>query len=89
VQRYPIEWAAALRDMISREPELLLPAHGLPIAGRERIARVLGDIATAARPTLLVLYHQLFFGASDSTLVAEVRSRFRGRVVSARDLDRF
>ena len=47
VQRYPIEWAAALREMIARQPELLLPAHGLPIEGRERIARVLGDIAGA------------------------------------------
>jgi ribonuclease BN (tRNA processing enzyme) len=52
-------------------------------------ATQLGDIATAARPRLLVLYHQLFFGASDSTLTAEVRSRFSGRVVSAKDLDRF
>jgi glyoxylase-like metal-dependent hydrolase (beta-lactamase superfamily II) len=47
VQRFPIEWAAALREMIAREPELLLPAHGLPIEGRERIARVLDDIAGA------------------------------------------
>ncbi len=52
-------------------------------------ATQLGDIATQARPKLLVLYHQLYFSASDSTLVAEVRSRFNGRVVSARDLDRF
>ena len=52
-------------------------------------ATQLGDIATAARPGLLVLYHQAYFSASDSTLVAEVRSRFKGRVVSARDLDRF
>lgn len=52
-------------------------------------ATQLGDIATQARPSVLVLYHQLYFGASDSTLVAEVRSRFSGRVVSARDLDRF
>ena len=33
VQRYPLEWAAALRDMIAAGPELLVPAHGLPIAG--------------------------------------------------------
>lgn len=52
-------------------------------------ATQLGDIATAARPAVLVLYHQLFFGATDSTLVGEVRARFRGRVVSAKDLDRF
>ena len=47
VQRWPIEWAAALRDMIAKQPELLLPAHGLPIAGKDRIARVLDEIATA------------------------------------------
>ncbi|MES3033764.1 MAG: MBL fold metallo-hydrolase [Gemmatimonadota bacterium] len=52
-------------------------------------ATQLGDIATRARPALLVLYHQLFFGASDATLLREVRSRFGGRVVSAKDLDRF
>ena len=47
VQRYPLEWAAALRAMSAVGPELLVPAHGLPIAGRERIARVLDEIATA------------------------------------------
>jgi glyoxylase-like metal-dependent hydrolase (beta-lactamase superfamily II) len=47
VQRYPIEWAAALRDMAAHGPELLLPAHGLPIEGRERIGQVLGTIAGA------------------------------------------
>ena len=47
VQRYPIDWAVALRKMISQQPELLLPAHGLPIAGKDRIARVLDAIATA------------------------------------------
>ena len=47
VQRYPAEWARALRSMAALEPELLLPAHGLPIGGRDRIARVLDDVATA------------------------------------------
>ena len=47
VQRYPLEWAKALRDMAAKEPELLLPAHGLPIEGRDRIAGVLDTIATA------------------------------------------
>lgn len=50
-------------------------------------ATQLGDIATQAKPKLLILNHQLFFGASDERLLAEVRSRFSGRVVSARDLD--
>lgn len=47
VQRYPAEWAAALRAMMALEPELLLPAHGLPVAGRARIVQVLGDTAAA------------------------------------------
>ena len=45
VQRYPSEWAAALRDMAAMEPELLLPAHGLPIAGASRIREVLLEVA--------------------------------------------
>ncbi len=47
VQRWPVEWAATLRKMIAKGPELLLPAHGLPIEGKERIAMVLDDIASA------------------------------------------
>ena len=47
VQRYPLEWAAALRRMIGLQPTLLLPAHGLPIEGTERIAGVLDGIASA------------------------------------------
>ena len=46
-QRYPREWACALRDMIAMEPELFLPAHGLPIEGRDRIRYVLGSVADA------------------------------------------
>ena len=47
VQSYPLEWAKALRDMAAKEPELLLPAHGLPIEGKARIATVLDTIASA------------------------------------------
>ena len=50
-------------------------------------AMQLGDIAAQAKPRLLILNHQLFFGASDEKLLEEVRSRFPGRVVSAKDLD--
>ena len=45
VQRYPLEWAAALREMAAREAELLLPAHGLPVGGRDRVRTVLLDAA--------------------------------------------
>jgi alkyl sulfatase BDS1-like metallo-beta-lactamase superfamily hydrolase len=57
VQRYPAEWAAALREMAELGAELLLPAHGLPIAGRDRIRGCLSDAAAAlehlVRETLL------------------------------------
>jgi glyoxylase-like metal-dependent hydrolase (beta-lactamase superfamily II) len=45
VQRYPLEWAAALRRMVALEPEFLLPGHGLPIIGADRISRALTDTA--------------------------------------------
>lgn len=46
----------------------------------------LGDLATRARPKLLVLYHQLYWGDDDAALVKQVRTRYRGAVVSAHDL---
>lgn len=46
-QRYPREWAAALREMAAMDAELFLPAHGLPIGGRDRIKRVLTEVAEA------------------------------------------
>jgi alkyl sulfatase BDS1-like metallo-beta-lactamase superfamily hydrolase len=45
VQRYPREWAHALREMAALEPSLLLPGHGWPIAGAERVQRALTDTA--------------------------------------------
>lgn len=45
VQRYPREWAAAMRDMAAQGAELFLPAHGLPIAGEHRIRQVLIEVA--------------------------------------------
>lgn len=45
VQRYPAEWAAAMRAMASMDAELFIPAHGLPIAGSARIKRVLTEVA--------------------------------------------
>lgn len=45
VQRYPREWAVAMRDMAGQGAELFLPAHGLPIAGRDRIQTVLTEVA--------------------------------------------
>jgi alkyl sulfatase BDS1-like metallo-beta-lactamase superfamily hydrolase len=44
-QRYPREWAEALRKMAKLEPESLFPGHGPPILGAERVARALAESA--------------------------------------------
>ena len=49
----------------------------------------LATLAAKARPGLLVLYHQLFWGTTDEALVAEVKRGYEGKVVSGRDLDVF
>jgi ribonuclease BN (tRNA processing enzyme) len=50
----------------------------------------LAALAARARPKVLVLYHQLFWGATDEDLVKELRAAgYAGRVVSGRDLDVF
>jgi ribonuclease Z len=46
----------------------------------------LGDVATKARPKLLVLYHQIPSGVPDEDFLREVRMRYKGVVVSGRDL---
>jgi len=47
----------------------------------------LAAIATRAKPKLLVLYHQMFHGASEGEMLHEVREHYAGAVVSAHDLD--
>ncbi len=47
----------------------------------------LAAIAARAKPRLLVLYHQLFWGTDDAGLVREVRRGYDGAVVSAKDLE--
>jgi len=50
----------------------------------------LARIASEAKPGLLVLYHQLYWGATDEDLVREIHEAgYDGPVVSARDLEIF
>ena len=42
-QRYARDWAIAFRKMIALEPEILLPGHGLPIIGADRVRRALTE----------------------------------------------
>ena len=72
-QRYPLEWAAALRDVAAVGPELLLPGHGLPIAGRDRIRRVLLDTAAVLEELTMMALDMMNRGASLDDVLAEAR----------------
>ena len=73
VQRYPGEWAAALRAMLALEPELLLPAHGLAVAGQQRVATVLGDLATALERLVADVIAAMNQGATLDDVLASVQ----------------
>ena len=45
VQRWVGEWAAGLREMSALGAEMLLPGHGFPIFGAERVRMALDDTA--------------------------------------------
>lgn len=45
VQRYPAEWARALRTMAGSGAEVFIPSHGTPIFGGDRIALALSETA--------------------------------------------
>jgi alkyl sulfatase BDS1-like metallo-beta-lactamase superfamily hydrolase len=45
VQRYPIEWARALHEMAALGAEVLLPGHGVPVVGADRVRTALLDTA--------------------------------------------
>jgi ribonuclease BN (tRNA processing enzyme) len=49
----------------------------------------LAEIASKVRPELLILYHQLFWGASEGELIAEVKEGYDGKVISGNDLQVF
>jgi len=46
VQRFPREWAAALRQMAALDAEVLCPGHGVPIWGRAAVRRALAETAS-------------------------------------------
>lgn len=73
VQRYPSEWAQALREMASVGAELLCPAHGLPIGGAERISMVLTTTADALEDLVTRTLALMNDGARLDRIVHEVK----------------
>ncbi len=47
----------------------------------------LAELASRAKPELLILYHQLFWGSTEEELLSEITERYDGKVVSGKDLD--
>jgi len=47
----------------------------------------LADLATKARPKLLILYHQIYLGTTKADLVQEMRDAYKGQFVIGLDLD--
>ncbi len=72
VQRYPLQWAEALRTMSTYDAELLLPAHGLPIQGGDRIRIVLDDLATVLEALVHETIERMNLGQSLDSIVEEV-----------------
>jgi alkyl sulfatase BDS1-like metallo-beta-lactamase superfamily hydrolase len=73
VQRYAGEWAASLRAMQALDAELLIPGHGLPVIGRERVRQALGDTAEWLETLEQETLARLNAGATLEAVVAEVR----------------
>ena len=72
-QRYPREWAEALRAMAATGPELFLPAHGLPIGGKDRIQRVLLGVADTLEQLVADVLVRMNVGEALDTILNEVR----------------
>ena len=90
VQRYALEWAAALRTMAALEPELLLPGHGLPVAGAAEVPHG----AARHRDAAGVLVDQTLALMNDGARLDDVLHTVkpagapRGQAVPAADLRR-
>ena len=72
-QRYPLEWAAALREIAAAGPELLLPGHGFPIEGPERIRLVLEDTAAVLEELTMLTIDLMNAGANLDEVIQQAR----------------
>ena len=89
VQRYAEDWAVALRTMAALDAELLLPGHGLPIAGADNVRMVLLDTATMLESLAQQTIALMNEGARLNDIIHTVRARRPDRqAVPASDLRR-
>ena len=87
-------WARGC-DLLIHEVYSSSQFEGLPPAWQRYHARVhtstteLAALARQIQPRLLLLYHQLFWGATPDELAAEVKQGYDGCVISTKDLEVF
>jgi alkyl sulfatase BDS1-like metallo-beta-lactamase superfamily hydrolase len=72
VQRYPLEWAQALRRMVELNAEYLLPGHGLPVFGEARIRQALSETAEYLESLVAQTLEMMNNGARLSDTVSSV-----------------
>ncbi|MGR6915216.1 alkyl sulfatase dimerization domain-containing protein [[Actinomadura] parvosata] len=73
VQRYPREWVHALRLMAAMDAEIMLPSHGAPIFGRDRIRQALLETAEWLDSLVVQTLELLNAGARLDEIVHSVR----------------
>ncbi|MFB4313885.1 alkyl sulfatase dimerization domain-containing protein [Actinomadura sp. 21ATH] len=73
VQRYPVEWAHALRRMAALGAEVMLPSHGVPIFGADRIRQALTETAEWLESLIAQTLEMLNAGARLDEIVHTVR----------------
>jgi len=76
-QRYPREWAAALRTMAALDAELLLPGHGPPILGAARVRRALTETAELLETLVEQTLRWMNEGAPLDVIVQRVKAPAR------------
>ncbi len=72
VQRYPLEWAAALEQMAGLGAEWLFPGHGLVVNGEREIAEMLRNTAAWLRSIIDQVLDRLNAGQMPEQIFHEV-----------------
>ena len=73
VQRYAAEWAVALRAMAACNAEVLVPGHGVPIFGADRVRAALEDTAEWLEFLVRETLARMNAGMPLASIVAEVQ----------------
>lgn len=72
VQRYIIDWVHALRAMAAKRPLLLLPGHGVPVFGEQRVNEALSNSADYLESIYCQTLNLMNAGAGIDQLIHEV-----------------